>query len=156
MMTNRLHRIPLPLLVRLLGLPIHPGRYPDRHDDAVEMYIHMHSTHRQRHLSEIRCYRCDARADKTTEPSDCALCRMKLRVRPHPVCACCLQNASKVCGACRSVHFCSKECQRTHWKTHKPICSRIIRLGMGNVGTRFGVFYPADSTDARPTTVCVH
>jgi hypothetical protein len=142
-MRNYLHSLPISILSNLLGLPVQPGCYPVRHDDAIEMYIDMHSMHRIRHLSEIRCHRCDARADKMTAPSDCELCQTKLRVRPHPICACCLQSASQMCSACKSVHFCSKTCQRTHWKTHKPICREIIRLGMGNVSTRFGQYLPS-------------
>lgn len=141
-MRNYLHSLPISILSSLLGLPVQPGCYPERHDDAIEMYIDMHSMHRIRHLSEIRCHRCDARADKMTVPSDCERCRKKLRVRPHPICACCLQSARKMCSACKSVHFCSTTCQRTHWKTHKPICREIIRLGMGNVSTRFGQYLP--------------
>ncbi|CAA7260743.1 unnamed protein product [Cyclocybe aegerita] len=28
----------------------------------------------------------------------------------------------KRCGGCRSVYYCSKECQLSHWKKHKPGC----------------------------------
>ena len=31
-------------------------------------------------------------------------------------------KAYSVCGGCREVHYCSRECQRKHWKTHKPEC----------------------------------
>ncbi|CAE8689137.1 unnamed protein product, partial [Polarella glacialis] len=27
------------------------------------------------------------------------------------------------CGACKSVYFCSRECQRAAWKYHKPFCA---------------------------------
>ena len=28
----------------------------------------------------------------------------------------------KKCSGCKKVHYCSAECQKTHWKTHKPEC----------------------------------
>jgi hypothetical protein len=31
------------------------------------------------------------------------------------------------CGRCRMVNYCSKECQRAHWKMHKPFCSQFVR-----------------------------
>jgi tetratricopeptide (TPR) repeat protein len=27
-----------------------------------------------------------------------------------------------VCGQCRAVYYCAKECQRNHWKVHKLVC----------------------------------
>ncbi len=27
------------------------------------------------------------------------------------------------CTRCRKVRYCSRECQKSHWKTHKPACS---------------------------------
>ena len=35
------------------------------------------------------------------------------------------QNFSS-CGACRSVFYCSKECQKEDWKRHKVECARIV------------------------------
>jgi hypothetical protein len=28
------------------------------------------------------------------------------------------------CGICKSVYYCSKECQHSHWKIHKKICKK--------------------------------
>ena len=27
------------------------------------------------------------------------------------------------CGRCKKVYYCNKECQKAHWKIHKPVCS---------------------------------
>lgn len=32
-------------------------------------------------------------------------------------------NALMTCARCRKVAYCSKDCQRLNWKTHKCICS---------------------------------
>jgi hypothetical protein len=39
-------------------------------------------------------------------------------------CAYCMKarGANLRCAACRNAYYCSKECQRHHWKTHKPWC----------------------------------
>ena len=39
------------------------------------------------------------------------------------ICAGCgIPNASSACGKCRTVRYCTKECQLHHWSIHKPIC----------------------------------
>jgi len=49
-------------------------------------------------------------------------------------------DADRVCSGCRSVFYCSPECQRVDWKGHKPACkvataereaSQIVRVGKG-------------------------
>ncbi|KAG2373471.1 hypothetical protein C9374_012078 [Naegleria lovaniensis] len=41
------------------------------------------------------------------------------------VCAACGKpNATKRCGGCHGVVYCSKECQVAHWKTHKVDCKK--------------------------------
>ena len=32
------------------------------------------------------------------------------------------------CGACGTVNYCSRECQKTHWPTHKPECVREVKI----------------------------
>ena len=36
---------------------------------------------------------------------------------------CASDEASSVCGRCQAVRYCSRECQRTDWKAHKPVCA---------------------------------
>jgi hypothetical protein len=33
------------------------------------------------------------------------------------------EEASSVCARCEAVRYCSRECQRTEWKAHKPACA---------------------------------
>lgn len=34
----------------------------------------------------------------------------------------------KCCSKCKRTYYCSKECQVSHWKSHKPDCRRLIEL----------------------------
>ena len=36
---------------------------------------------------------------------------------------CASEEASSACGRCAAVRYCSRECQRTDWKAHKPVCT---------------------------------
>jgi hypothetical protein len=36
---------------------------------------------------------------------------------------CASEEASSVCARCQAVRYCSRECQRTDWKAHKPVCT---------------------------------
>jgi hypothetical protein len=36
---------------------------------------------------------------------------------------CASEEASSVCSRCQVVWYCSRECQRTDWKAHKPVCT---------------------------------
>ena len=38
------------------------------------------------------------------------------------VCAFCEKQSKKVCSQCKKVNYCSVNCQRSHWKTHKLTC----------------------------------
>jgi len=54
-------------------------------------------------------------------------------------------DADRLCAGCRSVFYCSPECQRDDWKGHKPACkvataereaSQIVRVGKGGERAR--------------------
>jgi hypothetical protein len=36
---------------------------------------------------------------------------------------CASEEASSVCARCQEVRYCSRECQRTDWRAHKPVCT---------------------------------
>lgn len=38
----------------------------------------------------------------------------------------CGKEAVKKCGRCKSVYYCSRECQVDDWKSHKPICELFV------------------------------
>ncbi|KAJ7504839.1 hypothetical protein B0H11DRAFT_1979569 [Mycena galericulata] len=58
----------------------------------------------------------------------------------HTACTNCFKNDGEEpdlkmsrCGGCKEVWYCSKECQKKHWRTHKAFCTRgegsgILRL----------------------------
>ncbi len=37
-------------------------------------------------------------------------------------CVVCKKLNAKLCGNCKTVAYCSRECQLSHWKVHKPLC----------------------------------
>lgn len=43
-------------------------------------------------------------------------------------CAFCLKIGKNLrkCGRCMNVHYCHKDCQAEHWKTHKPMCGAKV------------------------------
>ena len=51
---------------------------------------------------------------------------LKAECVAHAGCAaagCASEEASSVCSRCEAVRYCSRECQRTDWKAHKPVCA---------------------------------
>lgn len=82
------------------------------------------------------CHYCDQ------SMSACRLCwavnYIKQRGPPRPpaalralrratrVCTLCRQSpATKRCGGCDNMPYCSKACQKTHWKLHKRLCAML-------------------------------
>jgi len=45
---------------------------------------------------------------------------------PNALCNCCKKDGKrtemKLCGGCKRVHYCSKDCQLNDWKSHKKTC----------------------------------
>lgn len=42
-------------------------------------------------------------------------------------CARCNRPGDQRCGKCKQLHYCSKECQKAHWATHKQTCTRVCK-----------------------------
>lgn len=38
---------------------------------------------------------------------------------------CSKAHCDKKCGNCKQVYYCSDECQKAHWKTHKSLCKKV-------------------------------
>lgn len=46
------------------------------------------------------------------------------------------QSTLSVCSRCRKVFYCSKECQRAHWGTHKTTCNKPAEAPKREPGTK--------------------
>ena len=46
--------------------------------------------------------------------------------RPEKICGNvdCVNSADKCCQQCKNIYYCSRECQKSHWKSHKHICMK--------------------------------
>ncbi|KAF7370580.1 Zinc finger MYND domain-containing protein 15 [Mycena sanguinolenta] len=58
----------------------------------------------------------DLRADPGFARSRCDNCKTDMK-------------DSKVCSACKMIHYCSRQCMKTGWKTHKFSCAALKRDG---------------------------
>ena len=59
----------------------------------------------------------------TTEQSERRLAKAK---RKFGICAQCSNLGTLRCAKCKQAHYCSKECQKAHWATHKKTCTRVL------------------------------
>ena len=37
----------------------------------------------------------------------------------------CLEEANKTCVRCNKARYCSKQCQKSHWREHKKFCNKL-------------------------------
>jgi hypothetical protein len=42
--------------------------------------------------------------------------------RPNTTCPRCTDAATKICGSCKAISYCSPECQQADWPSHKLLC----------------------------------
>ena len=45
-------------------------------------------------------------------------------MKKQPCANCKLKVGSRLCSACHQIGYCSRECQKAHWKVHKAECKR--------------------------------
>jgi hypothetical protein len=43
-----------------------------------------------------------------------------------PKCAVCLAETTLACGGCKTLYYCSRECQLKNWPEHKATCARFV------------------------------
>ena len=43
-------------------------------------------------------------------------------------CVCGVEENVKRCSGCKAAHYCSKECQHSHWEHHSVYCQAIVDL----------------------------
>lgn len=60
--------------------------------------------------------------------------------RPEDVCSKCQIHGNSIaplwfCGGCKTALYCSKECFKKHWATHKPQCHTVAQKPMPPAGT---------------------
>ncbi|KAH9867251.1 hypothetical protein IAQ61_007843 [Plenodomus lingam] len=54
--------------------------------------------------------------------------------QPLTTCAACGNPATDKCSGCRSINYCGKFCQTTHWKSHKLTCEqRLLEKALSRV-----------------------
>ena len=64
----------------------------------------------------------------------------------------CLKKGASACSACRSVSYCSKECQKAHWKEHKQTCRAAAAGGGGGGDGRLAAGAGGASAPARASS----
>jgi len=65
--------------------------------------------------------------EKKMEPKATPLKPEVARV-PEGDCAVCGRAAKAICTGCKNIFYCSRDCQRKHWATHKEECKGLAKL----------------------------
>jgi hypothetical protein len=61
-------------------------------------------------------------------------------------CAICNGADAKFCSLCRSISYCSSECQKTDWPLHKTICKTFITLpSRPSPSHKLAILFPVNS-----------
>ncbi|KAJ1438180.1 hypothetical protein B484DRAFT_324238, partial [Ochromonadaceae sp. CCMP2298] len=44
------------------------------------------------------------------------------------LCHVCKSSTSQRCARCSSIFYCSQECQALHWRHHKNLCAKLVKI----------------------------
>jgi hypothetical protein len=80
---------------------------------------------------------------------------------PQPLCSMCNRLGLHQCNGCMCIRYCSSQCQKDDWKTHKLICksySKFMKSAKsgGEDNQRVGIFFPEDDGFPHFTKIVVH
>jgi hypothetical protein len=63
-----------------------------------------------------------------------------------PNCIICNASDTRLCSSCRSISYCSPQCQRYDWSLHKIICKSFTTLATRpSAAHRLAILFPVDS-----------
>jgi hypothetical protein len=75
----------------------------------------------------------------------------------HDRCTMCGKTGARRCVRCKSIHYCSKDCQRDDWPLHKLLCQSIATFEQLNPRPSkdhiMGIFFPEDVPNPQLTWV---
>ena len=98
--------------------PLYPNTQLDSVKSAVKMVLSLAAE-----KSGMKCHTFSL-VESVPHEEKIVSTSTELQSQSHKECANCkiAQPNLKKCGACGKVQYCSKECQRVHWKKHKSNC----------------------------------
>lgn len=71
--------------------------------------------------------------------------------KPPSWCVMCRTSTAKLCDGCKSVSYCSKECQKDDWVAHKSLCKQVTAFFATRPSTSHcaGIVFPEDEHDPK-------
>jgi uncharacterized CHY-type Zn-finger protein len=88
-------------------------------ESSIKAYCHNVDVIEQHILDAFVAFRLETEGVITEEDSSKL---MKKSYRKVGACANCPRIGNMRCKKCMKTYYCSKECQKTHWATHKKAC----------------------------------
>ena len=85
------------------------------------------------HDGKTLCNGCGTRAAqrrlwKDTKGTSTLAADTKVAKTPLVACSVCAQPTATVCGGCKCIRFCSRECMKKSWPTHRAKCETMKRV----------------------------
>ena len=85
------------------------------------------------HDGKTLCNGCGTRAAqrrlwKDTKGTSTLAADTKVAKTPLVACSVCAQPTATVCGGCKCIRFCSRECMKKSWPTHRLKCDLMKRI----------------------------